>query len=131
MKRLVLSAVVFAVLALTAASVADAAGKLSGTYRTTIGAKPLGGQLKGTWTVKFSHGKYKVTFQGATAARGTFSQSGSTITMTKETGPAACSGTGKYTFKRKGKSLTFSRVRSGTACAGRDAVLSATFTKVS
>jgi hypothetical protein len=121
-------AIVLTLLALlTMASVASAAG-LSGTYKTKIGGS---GQLAGTWTIKFSHGNYKVTENGTAVVRGSYTVSGSKLTMHDKSGPAACSPAGKYTFSRSGKKLKFTNTgdRSST-CAGRAAVLAHTFTKV-
>ncbi|MCW2995407.1 MAG: hypothetical protein JWQ18_2902 [Conexibacter sp.] len=125
MKRLAVAAtVLLATLSLTAAA-ADAAA-LSGTYQTK-----LGGQLKGTWTIKFSHGNYKVSDNGKALVRGTYTISGSTIKLGHERGPLACSSTGTYRFKLSGSQLRFTRVSDGAAsCAGRAAVLKGHFTKV-
>jgi hypothetical protein len=130
MKRLVVAAVLLALLALSAT--AAAAGSLGGTYQTKIGSKPLGGQLKGTWTIKFSHGVYVVSDNGSAAARGKYTISGSKVSLSHETGPLACPKSGSYTFKISGKHLTFSHPSSGAkTCAGRGAVLKGSFTKIS
>lgn len=129
MKRLAVAAVLLALLALSA--VASAAGSLSGTYQTKIGAKPLGGQLKGTWTIKFSHGIYVVSDNGSGVVRGKYTVSGSKVNLGHETGPLACGKSGSYTYKISGKHLTFSNPSSGAkACAGRGAVLKGSFTKI-
>jgi hypothetical protein len=129
MQRLAAVAVLLALLALT--SVASAAGSLGGTYQTKIGAKPLGGQLKGTWTIKFSHGNYKVSQGGTAVVHGKYTISGSKVSLGHESGPASCPGTGTYSFHASGKKLTFTRVSDDTAaCAGRAAVLAGHFTKI-
>jgi hypothetical protein len=129
MQRLAVVAVLLAVL--ICASVATASGTLSGTYQTRIGAKPLGGQLKGTWAIKFSHGNYKVSQGGTAVVHGKYTISGSKVSLGHESGPAACPGTGTYRFHLSAKKLTFTRVSDGTAaCAGRAAVLAGRFTKV-
>jgi hypothetical protein len=129
MKRFAVVAVLLAMLA--AASVASAAGTLSGTYQTKIGAKPLGGRLKGTWTIKFSHGNYKVSDNGTAVVHGKYTISHGKLTLAHESGPAACPGSGTYTFKLSGKKLTFTRVSDGSAaCTGRATVLAGHFTKV-
>jgi hypothetical protein len=129
MKRLAILTMLLAMMAMS--SVAAAAGTLSGTYQTKIGAKPLGGQLKGTWTIKFSHGNYKVSENGATMVRGKYTISHGKLSLGHESGKAACPGTGTYTYKISGKKLKFTRVSDGTApCAGRAAVLAGHFTKI-
>jgi opacity protein-like surface antigen len=129
MKRLAVVAVLLAMLIM--ASVAAAAGTLSGTYQAKIGAQPLGGKLKGTWTIKFSHGNYKVSDNGTAVVKGKYTISGAKVTLGHESGPAACPGSGTYTFKLSGKKLTFTRVNDGTAaCAGRATVLAGHFTKI-
>ena len=128
MKRLAV-AVLLALLLLS--SVAVASTTLSGTYQTKIGAKPLGGQLKGTWTIKFSHGNYKVSKDGTVAVTGKYTIKGNRVSLGHEHGPAACPSTGTYTYKVGGSHLQFTRISDGTeACAGRAAVLSGHFTKL-
>jgi opacity protein-like surface antigen len=130
MKRLAVAAVLLALLALCA--VASAAGSLGGTYQTKIGSKPLGGKLKGTWTIKFSHGIYVVSDNGNAAVRGKYTISGSKVSLGHETGPLACPSSGSYTFTISGKRLRFTHPSAGAkACAGRAIVLAGHFTKIS
>lgn len=125
MKRFAVLITLFALLA--GASGASAAGGLSGTFKTRIGGS---GQLAGAWTIKFSHGNYKVTDNGTAVVRGKYTVSGSKLTMTDTGGPASCRPTGRYTFARSGNTLKFTNTGDrNAACAGRAAVLSHTFTK--
>jgi hypothetical protein len=131
MKRLAVVTVLLltAVLALSAA--ASASGTLGGSYRTKIGTAPLGGQLKGTWTIKFSHGNYTVSSGSTVVVKGQYTISGSTVKLGHESGPLACASTGTYKYKISGKKLKFTRVSDGSsACGGRAAVLAGHFTKV-
>jgi hypothetical protein len=131
MKRLAVVTVLLLAAVLALSAVASASGTLSGSYRTRIGAKPLGGQLEGTWTIKFSHGNYKVSLGSRTAVKGKYTISGSTVRLGQETGPLACSSTGTYRYRISGSTLKFTRVSDGSsACAGRAAVLAGSFTKV-
>jgi hypothetical protein len=131
MKRLAVVTVLLLTAVLALSAVASASGTLSGSYRTKIGAKPLGGQLKGTWTIKFSHGNYKVSVGSRVAVKGKYTISGSTVKLGHESGPLACPSTGTYKYRISGAKLTFTRVSDGSsACAGRAAVLAGHFTKV-
>jgi hypothetical protein len=128
MKRLV--TMVSVMVALAAASTVLAAATPNGTYKTKIGAAPLGGTIKGTWTIKFEKPHYTVTDNGMAVIHGTYALSGTRITFTDKSGPAACPGSGAYSFTLKGSMLTFTRIRdSATKCPGREAVLAGRFTK--
>jgi hypothetical protein len=123
-------AIVTALCALLAGATAvpASAASLSGTYKTKI---PGNGRLAGTWTIKFSHGNYKVTDNGAVAVRGRYTTSGNKLTMKDTGGPAACGPTGHYRYSISGKTLKFRNIDDRTvACSGRFAVLSRTFTKI-
>jgi hypothetical protein len=129
MKRFAIAVSVAVVLVL--ASVALAAG-LSGTYKTTIGSAPLGGALKGTWTIKFNSPDYTVTDNGTAVIRGKYSITGTRITFNDKSGKDACPNPGVYKFALNGSKLKFARVSdSATKCAGREAVLAGSYTKVS
>jgi opacity protein-like surface antigen len=129
MKRLAAVAVLLALLACSA--VAAAGGTLSGSYQTKVGSKPLGGKLKGTWTIKFSHGVYVVKANGSPAVRGKYTISGSKVSLGHETGPLACAKSGSYTYAISGKHLRFTHPSAGArACGGRAAVLAGSFTKI-
>ena len=129
MKRLVIAVSVAAALVL--ASVALAAVTLNGTYRTTITSTAAGGQLKGTWTIKFSDPNYTVSDNGTVALRGKYTIAGTEITFHDKSGPAACPGAGKYGVHLSGTTLTFKRLSDPkAACLGRRVVLAGTFTKV-
>lgn len=122
-------AIVTALCALLAGATAvpASAASLSGTFKTKIGGNS---RFAGTWTIKFSHGNYKVTDNGAVAVRGRYTTSGSNLTMKDSGGPAACGPTGRYTFKLSGSTLKFKNKGDTTiACSGRAVVLSRTFTK--
>jgi curli biogenesis system outer membrane secretion channel CsgG len=111
----------------TTAGTASAAS-LSGTFKTKIGGNS---RFAGTWTIKFSHGNYKVTDNGKAVVRGRYTLSGNKLTMRDSSGPAACGPTGRYTYKISGSTLKFKNKTDTTvACSGRAVVLSRTFTKV-
>jgi hypothetical protein len=130
MKRLTVAVSVAVVLAL--ASVALAAGTLSGTYKTTIGSAPLGGALKGTWTIKFNSPDYTVTDNGTAVIHGKYSITGTKITFNDKSGKDACPSPGVYKFTLNGSKLKFTRVSdSATKCAGREGVLAGSYTKLS
>lgn len=126
MKRLILGVAVAAALVLP--TTALAAGGLTGKYSAKI--THVSTQLNGTWTLDFmSGGKYTVSDNGMVVIHGKFTSTGSKITFSHETGPAACPATGKYTYKRSGTKLTFTRV-SDSSCAGRSAVLGQVYKKI-
>jgi hypothetical protein len=129
MKRLILALAVIG--ALVAIPSALAAGTLSGKWKTKIsGDHALGGQLNGTWVIKFTPGHYSVTDQGKNVLKGVNSITGNKITFTDKSGAAKCSGTGHYKFKINGSKLTFTKVSDSSSCAGREGVLAHKFTKV-
>jgi hypothetical protein len=128
-KPLVVLAVFLSILALPA--VAFPASMLTGTFKALIGAGPLGGGIKGTWTIKFASGAYTVTRNGTAVIHGKYASSGDKLTLRDETGPDSCPATGTYTFKLTGTKMKFTPVSDSTAdCEGRVAVLSASFTKI-
>jgi hypothetical protein len=124
MRRLVIGASIAA--ALMMSSTAFAGGTLVGKYSTKI-ANPA--SLKGTWVLNFAAGgTYTVSDNSHVVIHGKYSTAGSTVSLSHETGPAACARTGKYSWKRTGKTIKFTRVSDST-CAGRSGVLSHTFTQ--
>ena len=138
MKRSALIAAILAVLALSATAFA-ATTSLTGTYKTTItgkGANTLNGLIDGTWTGKFTKSGYKViwkttTGKTTTEVAGTYTISGSTISLTDKSGPAKCPGTGKYKFKLTSTTLSFTKISDNNKkCGGREAVLAHKLTKV-
>ncbi len=129
MKRLALLTAVIACLSLT--SLAFAANSPSGTYRAQITSNLYGGQLKGTWEISFKNGAYTVINKGTPVVRGSYTVSGTKMTLTDRSGKALCLGPGTYTFKVTGSSLKFTKVKDTTACAARSAVLAGSFTKTS
>ena len=54
---------------------------LSGTYKTKITSTALGGQLKGTWTLKLKGGVFTAAKGGTVQAQGKYSVKGSKITF--------------------------------------------------
>jgi hypothetical protein len=124
MRQLAIAASITAALVL--ASGALAAGTLAGKYTAKI-ASPA--SLKGTWVLNFAKaGTYTVSDNGHIVIHGKYSTSGSKVSLSHETGPAACASAGKYSWKRTGKTLKFTRI-SDTACVGRSGVLSHIFTQ--
>ena len=128
MKRLAIAAAIVAGLALSSAAVA--AGTLSGTYKTKVHTTALGGQLNGTWTIKFKTGAYTVTDAGKVVIHGKYTIKSGKISLTDKSGPDKCPGTGVYKFKLTGKALKFTKVSDKPACIGRQTVLAGNFTKV-
>jgi hypothetical protein len=117
---------VAAVVALVVSAVAGAAGGLSGTYKTTIKSPA---QLKGTWALALAKGgKYTVSVNGQSAARGTYSSTATTITFTHERG-SGCTGKGTYAWKKSGKTVTFVKQRESASCQARATVLGHRFTQ--
>ena len=123
MKRIATAAAL--AIALVACTTALAASALSGTYNATITGN---GSLNGAWSLSFSGSKYTITFKGATAVSGSFTQSGSKITFSDRSGKYACSSKGVYSYTLSGRTLKFKRV-SDAKCSGRRTVLAATYTK--
>ena len=124
MRRLAALASIIAALALP--SVALAASSPVGTYTATIKTPAA---LKGTWVLSFKKGgTYAISDNGAVVVRGHFTST-PRVSLSKETGPAACPQVGTYTWKRAGKKVTFSKV--SDPCPGRSAVLSHPFTATS
>jgi hypothetical protein len=125
MKRLPLIAALAATLALAAPALA-AGGGLTGKYDTKI----KGGQFGGTWTLTFSaNGRYTVADNGQVMIHGLTNTKGTTVVLSRETGPAACPAAGTYSWKLSGKTLRFSQISDKT-CTGRSTVLSHKFTKI-
>lgn len=131
MRRIVLAMAAISILAL--AGTALAAGTLTGSYKTKVsGTKSFGGFLNATWVLKLTKGHYAVTRNGKLQVRGKDTIKGHVITVRDTSGPAKCSGTGKFRYTLKGKKLRFKKISDPSkACAGRDVVLSHVFTKVS
>jgi hypothetical protein len=129
MKRLAIVASVAAALLL--ASVALAAGKLHGTYKTTITSGVAGGVLTGPWTIKFTRPNYTVSEDGVVEVRGKYAIKGHTITFHDKTGRDACPGPGRYTVHLAPRTLRFTPLSDPSLnCLGRRTVLAGSFTKV-
>ena len=101
----------------------------SGLPRTAT--PPPDVQFKGTWVITFTKGHYKVTANGHPAVKGKDTIKKNKISLTDTGGPGKCNGTGKYKFKLTAGKLKFTKISNTKSCAGRAAVLSHTFTKVS
>jgi hypothetical protein len=122
MRRLAMLAAMAA--ALVVPSLALASGPPLARYTAKI-ATPS--QLKGTWAFTFAKdGTYTIAQGAAVVVHGHYAALGSEITLSRETGPRACSQFGDYHWKRAGKTLKFTRV--SDPCAGRALVLGHTFT---
>jgi hypothetical protein len=129
MKRLAIVASVAA--ALLPVSLALAAGKLHGTYKTTITSGVAGGVLTGPWTINFNRPNYTVSERGTVEVRGKYTRKGHTITFHDKTGRDACPGPGSYTVHLSGRTLRFTPLSDPNPnCLGRRTVLAASFTKV-
>jgi hypothetical protein len=114
------------VLVLGVSSVAVAAGRVAGTYSTTI-TNPA--ELKGKWILTLANGgTYRVVLNGGTVARGRYSATATTITFARETG-SGCVGSGTYAWKKSGKTMRFIRKREHPTCQGRATVLAHRFTQ--
>jgi hypothetical protein len=127
MKRVATMLAVLLALAVTSVALA-AGGGLSGAYKTVI-KHPK--QFKGTWVVTFTKGHYKVTANGKLLVKGKDTIKKNKISLTDTGGTGKCNGTGKYKFKLTAGKLKFTKISDTKSCAGRAAVLSHTFTKVS
>ena len=129
MKRFAIAASVGGALALSSTVLAAAA--LSGTYKTKVTSSALGGQLKGTWTIKLKSPNYTITDTGTVVVRGKYSIKGTRITFKDKSGPAACSGAAVYSYALTANQLHFTKVKDSSAsCPGRAVVLAGTFTKI-
>jgi hypothetical protein len=115
------------ILALSASSVALAAGGVVGTYTTTIKSPS---ELKGKWRLTLTNsGTYTATLNGEDRARGKYSATATTITL-REPAASGCGGTGTYAWKRSGKTIRFTRRREAPACQARTMVFAHPFTQV-
>ncbi|HEY1777697.1 MAG TPA: hypothetical protein VGG41_16180 [Solirubrobacteraceae bacterium] len=124
MKRSGFVAVLLAALVLCASALASSGP--SGAYSGTVKS----GNLKGSWTLSFSSPNYTVALNGSVVVKGSYSISGSKLTLTDKSGKLACPGKGVYSFKLSGRSLSLKKVSDTNAkCAGRRAVLAIPFTK--
>ena len=81
------------------------ASSLSGTYVTSV---KTAGELNGTYHVTFQPGKFVLHAPYGLVGRGTYSISGSRITLH---GPGKCSSAGTYSFSISGSWLTFKKIR--------------------
>ncbi len=87
-------------------ALALASGGLSGTYETTV---KTAGSLDGTYKISFSPGHFTLDAPYNIVGHGTYSISGSKITLY---GPAAsCRSAGIYDFTVSGSYLTFKKIK--------------------
>lgn len=92
------------ILAATPATLALASGSLSGTYQTTV---KTAGTLDGSYQITFSPGHFTLHAPYNLIGHGTYSISGSKITLH---GPGKCAAAGIYEFKLSGSSLAFRKI---------------------
>jgi hypothetical protein len=93
------------ILATMPATLAAAAGGLSGTYVTTVNNA---GSLNGTYRITFGPGHFSLRGPYGIGGHGTDAISGSRITVH---GPGKCSAPGTYEFWTSRTSLTFRRIK--------------------
>lgn len=106
MKKFRTIAALTAVLATLAPSIAAGSSSLSGTYQTTVTSA---GSLNGTYKISFTPGHFTLKAPYNITGHGTYSISGSKITLH---GPSSeCSSAGVYTYSLSGSSLTFRKVK--------------------
>src|SRR5262249_33301732 len=98
------AAAIALILLTTGAALAQASGRLSGTYVTTI--RTAGG-LNGTYHIAFSPGRFTIHAPYGLTGHGTYRISGSRIRLH---GPRSCSARGIYRFTVSGPWLTFRRI---------------------
>lgn len=130
MRRLAVAASVVAALALS--SVALGNSTLAGTYRTTITSTALGGALKGAWTVTFKAGAFSAAKGGIVATHGSYSISGSNVTVRSAPGQGRCTVVSVYRFALSGSKLKFSLLSGSSkslTCEARQIVLAGNFTR--
>ncbi len=93
------------ILLATSATLAGASSSLSGEYVTTV---KTAGSLNGTYRIAFSPGHFILHAPYDITGHGTYSISGSKITMH---GPSAtCTASGTYEFKISGSYLSFKKI---------------------
>jgi hypothetical protein len=93
------------ILLATSATLASASSSLSGEYVTTV---KTAGELNGTYRISFSPGHFILHAPYNITGHGTYSISGSKITMH---GPSAgCTAAGTYEFKISGSYLSFKKL---------------------
>jgi hypothetical protein len=103
--RIVAALALTTVLAALAPSIAAGSSSLSGTYQTTVTSA---GSLNGTYKISFSPGRFTLKAPYNITGHGTYSISGSSITLH---GPdKECTAAGRYTFSRSGSSLSFRKI---------------------
>ncbi len=121
------------VAALAVSSVAWGTPALTGTYRTTVTSRALGGLVKGSWTVTFNRGAFSAAKGGVVATNGSYSVSGSRITVRSAPGHLRCPIASVYTYALNGPTLKFTLISgssSNASCEARQIVLAGSLTKV-
>jgi len=105
MKKITHAIALAAVLAAVAAPAALAGKSLSGTWSTTVSNA---GSLNGTYKISFSPGHFTLKAPYNITGHGTYSISGSRITIH---GPGSeCSASGVYSYSESGSTLSFHRI---------------------
>jgi len=91
---------------LAAGAASAAAASLSGTYVTTV---RTAGTLSGTYRITFQPGRFTLQAPYGITGHGTYSISGSKITLH---GPSStCTTAGTYQFSVSGSSLSFRKIK--------------------
>jgi len=122
-KRLAIAVALIAALMLPCATLAGSPA-LPGKYTVKVSSPA---QLKGTWTLTFTKATYTVSRNAAVVVRGSYTVAGAKVTLSRESGPLACAGAGKYSWKRVGKQLTLKKLSDTARCSGRSLILARAF----
>jgi hypothetical protein len=94
------------ILTATSAALAMASGSLSGKYETTV---KTAGSLNGTYHITFTPGHFTLQAPYGITGHGTYSLSGSKITVY---GPSSsCKSPGVYEYKLTHTTLTFRKIK--------------------
>jgi hypothetical protein len=105
MKYVRRAAAIALIVAATPAALAAASTSLSGTYVTTVNTA---GSLDGTYHISFSPGHFVLHAPYGLIGHGTYTISGSRITLH---GPGSCASAGVYEFKTSASILTFKKIK--------------------
>ncbi len=130
MRRLAVAVSVVAMLA--GSSIAWGIPTLSGTYRTTVTSHALGGLVKGSWTVTFNRGVFTAAKGGIVATNGSYSISGSKVTVRSARGQSRCPIASVYRYALNGSRLKFTLISGSStnpSCEARQIVLAGSLTK--
>lgn len=105
MKHVRRAAAIALIVAATPAALAAASTTLSGTYVTSVSTA---GSLDGTYHISFSPGHFVLHAPYGLIGHGTYTISGSRITLH---GPGSCASAGVYEFKTSASTLTFKKIK--------------------